>query len=145
MCITSPNTSDDAPNPSDLLRSEGWTLCQRCTLEGDESKKNAPEYGLLGKLQTRQKPSVYLNTYNPFCFVSLGVQGSGKSHSLSVVLENCVLRVGIVNSSDRLRSFADLRHEAPLDPPTLTRDKMLVLVSPSNYQQRKKKIRSRRS
>ena len=103
------------------------------------------------------------------------MQGSGKSHSLSVVLENCVLRVsdqmqsttddalrlcrpmsslvfhydqnqgnaceaiGIVNSSDSLRSFfAEMRDgEAPLDPPTLPRDQLLVLVSPSTYKHRK--------
>ena len=53
---------------------------------------------------------------------------------------NACEAIGIVNSSERLRSFVgDFRHEAPLDPPTLTRDKMIVLVSPSNYQQRKKK------
>ncbi len=184
ICITSPNTSDDFDVRFNALctcllqdapgEDGGWTLRPRCTLEGDEGKKNTPEYGLLGRLHTSSRPSVFLNTYDPFCFVTLGVQGSGKSHSLSVILENCVLRVsdqmksttddalrlrrpmsslvfhydqnqrnaceaiGIVNSSDRLRSFfADMRHEASLDPPTLPRDKMLVLVSPSNYKQRK--------
>jgi hypothetical protein len=189
MCITSPElemciTSDDSDVRFNALCTcllqdapggdGGWTLRPRCTLEGDEGKKNTPEYGLLGRLQTSSRPSVFLNTYDPFCFVTLGVQGSGKSHSLSVILDKCVLRVsdqmksttddalrlrrpmsslvfhydqnqrnaceaiGIVNSSDRLRSFfADMRREAYIDLPTLPRHKMLVLVSPSNYQQRK--------
>ena len=109
ISIASPNSSDDLlrSNPDGsgvdnlctfLLHDApggdgGWNLGPRCTLEGDEGKKNIPEYGLLGRLRTSQKPSVYLNTYDPFCFVTLGVQGSGKSHSLSVVLENCVLCV----------------------------------------------------
>ena len=145
---------------------------QHHTLVGEARKRSIPENGLLGSLPIHQSPSislnVYLNTHDPFCFVTLGVQGSGKSHSLAVVVENCVLRVNdectteqimrlqkpmsslvfhydqnqfnlceiidIVDPSDQLCSFfADLGHGVP----TLPRNKMLVVVSPTNYHQRK--------
>ena len=35
--------------------------------------------------------SVYLNVHSPFCAVITGVQGSGKSHTMAVILENCLL------------------------------------------------------
>jgi hypothetical protein len=136
------------------------TAPQRCTLVGEGCKETTPEYGLLGRMQLAgHSPKAYLNTHDPFCFVTLGVQGSGKSHSLSVILESCVLRadddalrlrrpmcalvfhfdhnqrsgceaIGVINPSDRFRT-------AHIDPPTLPPEKMLVLVSPSNYEQRK--------
>lgn len=154
----------------------------RCvTIVGASGKKQTPEYGLLGRLQPMPgglgAPDVYLNTHDPFCFVTVGVQGSGKSHSLSVVLESCVLHVadelkratddalrlrrpmtslvfhydqnqrngceaiGVVEPSDGLRAFVARMQRgagaAPLEPPALPRDKMLVLVSPSNFQERK--------
>lgn len=34
---------------------------------------------------------VYLNTHEPFCFVTVGVQGAGKSHTTSCVLESCLV------------------------------------------------------
>ena len=172
---------------SHLLRPEaecgvGTRDPHRCvTIVGAGGKKQTPEYGLLGRLQPMPgglgAPDVYLNTHDPFCFVTVGVQGSGKSHSLSVVLESCVLHVadelkratddalllrrpmtslvfhydqnqrngceaiGVVEPSDGLRALvAGMQRDAgaaPLEPPTLPRDKMLVLVSPSNFQERK--------
>ena len=35
--------------------------------------------------------SIYLNVHSPFCAVITGVQGSGKSHTMAVILENCLL------------------------------------------------------
>lgn len=154
---------------------------RRFTLVGDGGKTQTPEYGLLGCLQSSQGASealnVYLNTHDPFCFVTVGVQGSGKSHSLSVVLESCVLHVadelkratddalrlrrpmtslvfhydqnqrngceaiGVVEPSDSLCAFvAGMQRDAsaaPLDAPTLPHDQLLVLVSPSNFHERK--------
>ena len=198
MCITAADAPERDPEqeckPPEglgpyLLRDAPEAACgvgardphRRFTLVGDGGKKQTPEYGLLGRLQTSpgvsEAPDVYLNTHDPFCFVTVGVQGSGKSHSLSVVLESCVLHVadelkratddalrlrrpmtslvfhydqnqrngceaiGVVEPSDGLRAFvAGMQRDAsaaPLDPPTLPRDKMLVLVSPSNFQERK--------
>ena len=161
------------PNPGSTLPAAGGlgdfllpdaaadaTAPQRCTLVGEGCKETTPEYGLIGRMKLAgHSPNAYINTHDPFCFVTLGVQGSGKSHSLSVILESCVLRanddalrlrrpmsalvfhfdhnqrsgceaIGVINPSDRFRA-------AHVDPPTLPREKMLVLVSPSNYEQRK--------
>ena len=35
--------------------------------------------------------SAYLNTHEPFCFVTVGVQGAGKSHTLACALEGCLV------------------------------------------------------
>ena len=198
MCITAADARKRDPiqecNPAEglgsyLLRDAPKAACgvgasdphRRFTLVGDGGRKQTPEYGLLGRLETRQGfsggPDVYLNTHDPFCFVTVGVQGSGKSHSLSVILESCVLHVadelkratddalrlrrpmtslvfhydqnqrngceaiGVVEPSDGLCAFvAGMQRDAsaaPLDAPTLPHDKMLVLVSPSNFHERK--------
>ena len=34
---------------------------------------------------------VYLNTHEPFCFATVGVQGGGKSHTMSCILESCLV------------------------------------------------------
>ena len=39
-----------------------------------------------------QDQKVYLNTHEPFCLVTVGVQGSGKSHTLATVLEGCLIQ-----------------------------------------------------
>ena len=39
--------------------------------------------------KTQQR--VYLNTHEPFCLVTVGVQGGGKSHTLATVLEGCLI------------------------------------------------------
>ena len=49
------------------------------------------ESGLLGGLADPAGHDIYLNVADPFCLVALGVQGSGKSHTAAVVLEDCVV------------------------------------------------------
>ena len=81
-----------------------WGLLARSDIS------NFPNYGLLGCL-TSSPPSpficgdfvnpVYLNTHHPFCYVSMGVQGSGKSHSVATVIENCLLSNHGIHKSDR--------------------------------------------
>jgi len=39
--------------------------------------------------------SVYLNVGEPFCMIVVGVQGGGKSHTVNVVLENCMIPCSI--------------------------------------------------
>lgn len=57
------------------------------------NRQMCAESGLFGSLYASGKrdSSVYLNVNEPFCLVTTGVQGSGKSHTVSVVLENCLL------------------------------------------------------
>jgi hypothetical protein len=49
---------------------------------------------------------IFFNSTNPFCVVSVGQPGSGRSHTLSVLLENCLLTsplpVQTINSSHHL-------------------------------------------
>lgn len=107
---------------------------------------------------------VYLNTHEPFCIAAVGVQGSGKSHSLGVILENCLIPLprpvgreiirlqrpmtalvlhydqnvtsiceatGLICPSSSLSGLTS-------EPIAVPQSKMIVLVSPSYYAQRKK-------
>ena len=38
-----------------------------------------------------QRFKTYLNTKNPFCALAIGVQGTGKSYSVSAIIENCMI------------------------------------------------------
>ena len=60
------------------------------------SSRGFPESALLGLLhpdagELNSEP-VYLNTHEPFCLCTVGVQGSGKSHTMGVVLESCIIQ-----------------------------------------------------
>lgn len=58
-------------------------------------KELVPQYGLLGSLEeeseTLTDPQLFLNTNVPFSAFVCGVQGSGKSHTTSCILENSIL------------------------------------------------------
>ncbi|KAG1732028.1 uncharacterized protein EDB91DRAFT_1251964 [Suillus paluster] len=63
-------------------------------------KKNSTQYGVMGEvLSIHSKssayvpvdPRLYINTNAPFSAVVCGVQGSGKSHTVSVLLENMLI------------------------------------------------------
>ena len=43
------------------------------------------------KMDAIADSNIYLNVHSPFCAVITGVQGSGKSHTMAVMLENCLL------------------------------------------------------
>jgi hypothetical protein len=61
----------------------------------DKTVSNLPQYGVLGNVQsnlvTLHEP-VLLNTNSPWSAFLCGSQGSGKSHTLSCMLENCLLK-----------------------------------------------------
>ena len=48
--------------------------------------------------ETTTTEDVFLNTSDPFCAVVTGVQGSGKSHTSNVILENCLLSCDLPHS-----------------------------------------------
>ena len=54
------------------------------------------DFGLFGtRLSTgtnNEERLVALNVTEPFCLLAVGVQGSGKSHTIGAVIENCVMR-----------------------------------------------------
>lgn len=53
-------------------------------------RDDSPETGFFA-VEKRTEKKLFLNVHNPFCFIALGVQGKGKSHTCNVVLENCLL------------------------------------------------------
>jgi hypothetical protein len=103
---------------------------------------------------------IFLNLYEPFCVATFGLQGSGKSHSLSVIVENCLLSTrncaqkedaDIINLQTSMcclvlhydQSAQSVCEVTGLTKPRvgqtlcLPNDKMIVLVSPTYYHQRK--------
>ncbi|KAK6517613.1 hypothetical protein TWF281_004262 [Arthrobotrys megalospora] len=80
----------------------------------DNAPENSLQFAIFAKLHSYRDNSgadyqyeeeleddmVFLNTNTPFTTFICGLQGSGKSHSLSVIMENCVIQnpgVGILN------------------------------------------------
>ncbi|KAJ3551358.1 hypothetical protein NM688_g4749 [Phlebia brevispora] len=58
------------------------------------AKDAFPQRGLLGAVvasESSSDPRIYLNTNAPFSALVCGVQGSGKSHTVSVILENMLI------------------------------------------------------
>lgn len=107
-------------------------------------------------------PGVWLNTNEPFCLAAIGVQGGGKSHTMGCILESCLvpfphgdvvrlaqpmttLVLHFDNSDASSCEATGLVKPAPEllrafgagAAPSLPRDKMVILVSPSNYRSRK--------
>ena len=105
---------------------------------------------------------LYLNTHEPFCLAAVGVQGGGKSHTMACVLESCLVpfpEQGVVRLRQPMATLvlhydqnvtsvceatglisplpglARLLAGAPAR--CLPREKMVVLVSPSYWRQRK--------
>lgn len=138
----------------------------RTTLYG--SVDSAPanlELVLLGHLIGGDNSSeVYLNVTDPFCLISVGVQGAGKSHTTNCVLETCLLpfaplsrvrqpmsvlvchydqseancceATGLGQPSHGVAGLLELAGSA-VSAPCLGHDSLLVLCSPSFYLQRK--------
>ncbi|KAJ3075487.1 hypothetical protein HDU98_007985 [Podochytrium sp. JEL0797] len=79
-------------NPNYDRRSNGTSL-------GNQSSKSVfTESALIGVAlqdngadKSDNPQEVYLSVHEPFCLVALGIQGSGKSHTMSVILESCLL------------------------------------------------------
>lgn len=104
--------------------------------------------------------AVYWNTNEPFCAICIGVQGAGKSHTMNVILENCLLgkvvaddntsiisttqpMCGLVLHYDQSQSnvceaVGLCAHASRLGEfPELKVQRLVVLVSPTYYVQRK--------
>jgi hypothetical protein len=111
------------------------------------------ECGLFGTfpdiLVDDESTKCYLNTHDPFCFLTVGVQGSGKSHTLSCVLENCLIPcLNVVTLKQPMSALVLHFDQSPtnvceatglIEPspiyrglPCLPKEKMIVLVSPNN-------------
>jgi hypothetical protein len=113
-------------------------------------------YGWLGTTEVKGKPTeVYLATHAPFCLVAVGVQGAGKSHTLSCVIENCLLDMPKdIQGDSGMAALVFHFDQAPENmceavtlskpradlPPSMFRavSNVVVLVSPANYRRRKR-------
>lgn len=123
--------------------------------------KNFIESSLLGYMNDGSNAEVHINTHEPFCLVAVGVQGSGKSHTLGSILESCIVpyseivrlktpmttlvlhydnnaessceATGLIQCSPH---FLKIIRPYGISPPHLEKSKMIVLVSPSYYKQR---------
>lgn len=104
-----------------------------------------PQHGLLGyhigkHPQIRLHEPILLNTNAPSSTFICGSQGSGKSHTLATMLENCLLQnddaVQIINPLAGLAFHYDVGASNPVaEAATLAASgvKTRVLVSPSNF------------
>ena len=136
---------------------------------GENAFEQAPsnvELGLLGHLQEDGKQDqVFINVTDPFCLITVGVQGSGKSHTTACILESCLLpfppvvnveqamavlvchydqsdvncceATGLSNPSAKIASLLS-EYGDTMIPPSLSDKQILVLCSPSFYHQRSK-------
>jgi hypothetical protein len=136
---------------------------QRRPLHARELLPETMSCGYLGVVQSGTSQSggaekhVFLNTQDPFCAVACGVQGSGKSHSLGVLLENCLLGGARAATEDAVRlekpmsvlalhfdrsphnncEIVGVLRAAKAGGVAQSRDKTIVLVSPDDYHRRK--------
>lgn len=99
-------TGEDSEEENDLLPEDD--LMARLKKDGSEEAKLAPmfsrdvlescrnvlpQYGLLGiQRESFENPRIYINTNAPFSGIISGLQGKGKSHTLSVILESCLIK-----------------------------------------------------
>ncbi|KAI9004533.1 hypothetical protein DFJ74DRAFT_743292, partial [Hyaloraphidium curvatum] len=96
-----------------------------------------------------------MNTHAPFCLVAVGVQGAGKSHTLSCVIENCLLDSPRDIAGDAGMAavvfYYDQSPDNFCEAVTLSRPRgdlpagmaravknVVVLVSPANFKRRKR-------
>lgn len=141
------------------------------SLASSKYAQNFIESSLLGHVHDESREEVHINTHEPFCLVAVGVQGSGKSHTLGSILESCMVpfssivrlkepmttlvlhydnnaessceATGLIQGSSylqaKMKAFTEENKDMKIAPlPRLPKDKMIILVSPSYYEQRKK-------
>lgn len=80
------------------ISSRAGTKSTLVSLEHAE-KLGIVEYGRFGSIVGDSNPrEIALNVHEPFCLIAVGVQGSGKSHTIGTVIENCAVpSAGVVN------------------------------------------------
>ena len=113
----------------------------------DDETPRPVSYGALGTLVANSQP-VYFNTSDPFCVVAVGTQGAGKSHTLAVLMEDCMIhtppKVHAVPPMSTVVFHYDKNESNFCEAVTLTSSrhggagvaKLIVFVSPSYYRQR---------
>ena len=119
-----------------------------------DATPDAPDEKQFFEADTNVCKSIYLNTHDPFCIATVGVQGAGKSHTLATVLESCLLPAHPIVQLRQPMTALVLHYDLNvssicgvaglLSPssrithgPKLDREQTVVLVSPTFYRQRK--------
>jgi hypothetical protein len=101
-----------------------------------------PQYGVLGNVPSESETShepVLLNTNSPWSAFLCGSQGSGKSHTLSCMLENCLLEDGALGKNPNPLAGFVLHYDGSRGSDVCeaaylcSSVKTTVLVSASNY------------
>lgn len=124
--------------------------------------KSSYTYHLSSGTEMIVQKDLFLNVSEPFCLVCIGVQGAGKSHTMLCALENCMISCpypeerpltklhqkmcGLVLHYDQSPANCceaiGLQSISSELPRLLLKDvrpvNLVVLVSPTNYNQRKK-------
>eukprot|EP01127_Copromyxa_protea_P000966 TRINITY_DN1089_c0_g2_i2.p1 TRINITY_DN1089_c0_g2~~TRINITY_DN1089_c0_g2_i2.p1 ORF type:complete len:675 (+),score=111.78 TRINITY_DN1089_c0_g2_i2:87-2027(+) len=142
------------------LLAHGYALA---SLQNSSRFSEAAYLGKLSSIYDVESRDVYLNTHEPFCIATCGVQGAGKSHTLGVILENCLVPLPAPKGKELIRlnqplTALVLHYDQNVtsvceatglicpvpslrnifaSPTAVPREKMVVLVSPSYYLQRK--------
>lgn len=136
-------------NTAPLFTGSIWRLAQSSTQETG-SEPEAKQYGLLGGnvemlgSNDRVDPRIFYNVATPSSVFICGSQGSGKSHSLSCLLENCLVPseasilpkplTGVVFHYD---TFSSDTGGAPCEAAYLSSNQQVsvrVLCAPTNVQ-----------
>ncbi|KAI8618996.1 hypothetical protein BC830DRAFT_1106050 [Chytriomyces sp. MP71] len=135
------------------------------TLANAHSRYKLAESAYFGVVLNHERERVFLNTHEPFCAVVVGVQGAGKSHSMSVILESCLLSSAALSNEQDTTLITARQPMCALvlhydqnpsslceatglispatfkglngDVPALPPDNMTVLTSPTFYLQRR--------
>ncbi|EKG14252.1 Rhodanese-like protein [Macrophomina phaseolina MS6] len=88
------STAASIPTSPDFEEVRNAVLCCPPTIK--DSNQAIPQYSLLGSRidghgETGQDPRIFLNTNVPFSAFVCGLQGSGKSHTVSCMIENFLI------------------------------------------------------
>lgn len=133
----------DKSEPETL--SQYGLLCKAlATKEGDESP---PSTSAQPAFAWNDDPRIFVNTNTPWSTFICGSQGSGKSYTLSCMLENCLIRSGLGKLPSPLAamvfhydSFVSIGSKQLCEAAYLCSAgvPVRVLVSPTNYWQMKR-------
>ena len=79
------------------MASRSFYECNGCIDEEEHNSNDENED------EDENKNQIYLNTHEPFCMVTVGVQGAGKSHTTAAVLEGCLIQHDLLSDVIKLR------------------------------------------
>ena len=145
-----------------LQKNKGLSLCSSSSID---KHSEVALFGHLFNASEQIGEAVYINTHEPFCFITVGVQGAGKSHTSSCILESCLVPFEpgnicklnapmtsmVLHYDQNISSICEAAGLLSPNPSVkaimghvghevgaVPKDKSVILVSPAYYKQRKK-------